>query len=112
MNLYENIRKYRKEKKMSQEDLAKQTGYTDRSSIAKIEKGDVDLPQSKIILFARALDVEPGVLMGDDGIIEQSEELNRILAYYEALNLKGKLKLTEYLEDLYENEKYRNGGSL
>lgn len=65
LELYENIRKYRKELGMSQAELAKRTGYTDRSSIAKIEKGDVDLPQSKIMVFAKALGVAPGELMGD-----------------------------------------------
>lgn len=65
LELYENIRKYRIERRMSQAELAKKTGYGDRSSIAKIERGDVDLPQSKIILFAKALSVTPGDLMGD-----------------------------------------------
>ena len=51
---------------MSQDALAKMTGYTDRSSIAKIEKGDVDLQQSKIILFAKALNTTPKALMGWD----------------------------------------------
>lgn len=32
--------------------------------IAKIEKGQVDLPQSKIIAFADALETTPGLLMG------------------------------------------------
>ena len=49
---------------MSQEELAKKVGYTDRSSIAKIENGDVDLPQSKIMAIAKALDVSAGALMG------------------------------------------------
>ena len=65
LELYRNIKRFRKELKMSQEDLAKKTGYTDRSSIAKIEKGMVDLPQSKIFLFAEALNVTPGELMGN-----------------------------------------------
>lgn len=65
LELYGNIKRFRKELKMSQEDLAKETGYTDRSSIAKIEKGMVDLPQSKILLFAEALNVTPGELMGN-----------------------------------------------
>lgn len=68
MELYQNIRKRRKELRMSQDELARKVGYTDRSSIAKIENGDVDLPQSKIILIARALDVDAGILMGNDGI--------------------------------------------
>ena len=64
LTLYENIRKLRLEKSMSQQELARLTGYTDRSSIAKIEKGEVDLTLSKIELFAKALGVKPGELMG------------------------------------------------
>lgn len=62
--IYENIKKLRIERGMSQEELAKKTGYTDRSSIAKIESGKVDLTNSKIAEFAKALGEDPGVLMG------------------------------------------------
>lgn len=62
--LYENIKKRRIELGMTQEELAKRTGYTDRSSIAKIESGKVDLTRSKIILFADVLGVSPSDLMG------------------------------------------------
>ena len=62
--LYENIKKFRKREKMSQEELAKRTGYTDRSSIAKIERGAVDLPQSKIQQFADVFGVSASELMG------------------------------------------------
>lgn len=65
LELYKNIRLRREELGMSQEDLAHLTGYTSRSSIAKIEKGDVDLPLSKIKLFAKALNISPSELMGD-----------------------------------------------
>lgn len=65
-NLYTKIRVLRKQAKMSQEDLAKKTGYTDRSSIAKIESGLVDITQSKILAFAEALGVTPQYLMGAD----------------------------------------------
>ena len=68
--LYENIKKYRIRNGMTQDELAKKAGYTDRSSIAKIERGDVDLPQSKIILIANALGVEAGTLMGNMGIVD------------------------------------------
>ncbi len=64
MKLYENIKSRRKALKMTQEELAKRTGYTDRSSIAKIEKGEIDLPQSKILLFAEALETTSSALMG------------------------------------------------
>ena len=55
MKLYENIKLRRKELNLSQGELAKLTGYTDRTSISKIESGKVDLPQSKIRIFAEAL---------------------------------------------------------
>lgn len=64
MNMYEKIRKLRHSKGMSQDDLAALTGYTSRSSIAKIEAGEVDLPQSKIQAFADALKTTPQYLMG------------------------------------------------
>lgn len=64
LELYKNIKRLREEKGMSQDSLARLTGYTDRSSIAKIEKGQVDLQQSKIELFARALGATSQELMG------------------------------------------------
>lgn len=70
LDLYKNIKKYRKAMKMSQDELAKRTGYTDRSSIAKIEKGQVDIPQSKIMLFAKVFGITAGDLMGNDGIAD------------------------------------------
>lgn len=64
MTIHENIKKRRLELNLSQEELAEMTGYTSRSSIAKIEKGLVDLSQSKITLFANALKTTPAYLMG------------------------------------------------
>lgn len=66
LDLYRNIKKFRTRNEMSQAELARLTGYTDRSSIAKIEKGLVDLSLSKIEAFADALGVVLGELMGDD----------------------------------------------
>lgn len=67
--LYRNIKQLREEKGMSQDNLAKLTGYTDRSSIAKIEKGLIDLQQSKIELFAKALGISSRDLVGWDNNI-------------------------------------------
>ena len=77
LELYKNIKRFRKELKMSQAELAQKVGYTDRSSIAKIENGDVDLPQSKIMMFADALGVDAGTLMGNTGISEDPSELRK-----------------------------------
>lgn len=77
LQLYENIKARRKAAKMTQEELARLTGYTDRSSIARIEKGEIDLPQSKIAQFAEALGTTPGHLMGWDA---EPEDLGAIAA--------------------------------
>ena len=64
MSLYDNIRNRRIALDMTQDELAKKTGYSSRSSINKIELGQVDMPQSKVALFASALETTPGALMG------------------------------------------------
>lgn len=83
MDLYKNIRQLREQKNMSQGELAKLTGYTSRSSIAKIEKGDVDLPQSKIIAFANALGTTPGKLMGLTDADLRKEDSTTIAAHFD-----------------------------
>lgn len=77
-DLYENIRKRREGLGMSQDELARKVGYTSRSTIARIEHGDINIPQDKIILFARALRVLPEYLMGwteDEGMDISDEDL-------------------------------------
>ena len=64
MTLYDNIKTLRENLKMSQDELAKKVGYKDRTSIAKIESGKVDLSQSKIFAFAKVLNTTPEELMG------------------------------------------------
>ena len=49
---------------LSQSQLAAKAGYTDRSSIAKLEKGQIDPSSSKITQIARALDVSEAWLLG------------------------------------------------
>jgi len=97
LELYRNIREYRKSKHMSQEELAKRTGYSDRSSIAKIEKGEVDLPQSKIALFASALGVSASELMGDTGIDGSNANSNY---YFDA-------ETAAMAQELFDNPEYR-----
>ena len=76
MDMYDRIRNRRKELKMTQDELAKLTGYNDRSSIAKIEAKKTDLSQSKIIAFAEALKVSTSYLM--DGEVKEIEEKSNI----------------------------------
>ena len=74
LDLYKNIKIKREQLGISQEKLAKLTGYTSRSSIAKIEKGQVDLSQTKIELFAKALRTSPSELLGWTDKITDSDE--------------------------------------
>lgn len=62
--LYINIKNRRQELHLSQEALAAAVGYTDRSSIAKIEAGKVDITLSMLKKIAHALDTEPMILLG------------------------------------------------
>ena len=53
LELYKNIRKFRKMRGWTQAELADRVGYTSHSAIAKIEAGKSDLPQSQIRKFAQ-----------------------------------------------------------
>ena len=105
LKLYENIKRYRMEAKLSQAELAKRTGYTDRSSIAKIEKGLVDLSQSKIKQFAEVLGVTPGHLMGWDE--KPAEELQNMGALAAQLLLdQGAMEMAREYMQLSEADRY------
>lgn len=102
IQLYKNIKTKRTELKMTQSELAQKLGYADKSMIAKIEKGAVDLTQSKIIAFAEALNTTPSELMGwedskpttlaahFDGDEYTESELNEIMQFAEFVKAKRK----------------------
>lgn len=73
MELHQRIKQRRMELDMSQEELAFKLGYKSRSSINKIEMGDNDIPQSRILAFAKALNTTPSYLLGLD---VQPKEMN------------------------------------
>ena len=58
------IKQLRKAAKMSQEELARKVGYTDRSSIAKIESDKAELTESKIKQFSEIFGITPAELLG------------------------------------------------
>lgn len=98
MKLYDNIKRLRLENNLSQEELAKRAGYTSRSSIAKIEAGEVDLSQSKIMEFSKIFDVSPSELMGleDNGAYGNHEANLR--------HLKDKPELLHLYNEIYNSE--------
>lgn len=114
LELYKNIKTKRNELKISQEELAKMVGYTDRSMIAKVEKGEVDLSQSKIAAFAKALQTTPANLMGWDeearvaNILTQvtfNKDLQALIEQTKGLSDKSTRRLFKYIELLKEEEK-------
>lgn len=64
LDLYRNIKNERIKNGWNQTDLARKVGYSDKSMIAKIEAGKVDLPQTKIRAFAKVFGVTESYLMG------------------------------------------------
>ena len=107
MAMYDRIRNRRKELGMTQDELAKLTGYNDRSSIAKIEAKKADLSQSKIIAFAEALKVSTSYLM--DGEVKEIEEKSNInmnhietdfmmIPLYESISAGYGVSASEFIE--------------
>lgn len=64
MSIGEKIKERRIALNLSQRDLAEMMGYSNHSTIARIEAGKVDLPQSKIVQFAEVLKISIADLMG------------------------------------------------
>lgn len=57
----------------SQRELAEKMGYKNHSVVARVESGQVDLPQSRLDQFAKVLGLSHGYLMG----IVTEEESNK-----------------------------------
>lgn len=66
------IQQRRKELGMTQLELAQKLRYKDRSTIAKIEKGIIDITQSKVVEFADALDTTPSYIMGWEDEVDRT----------------------------------------
>lgn len=98
------IKGLRENKHLSQTQLALLVGYKDKTAIAKVEAGKVDLPQSKILAFSKALDVTPADLLDDKikkiEIHNDIKSSGRILQYYNKLNELGKQEATKRVEEL------------
>lgn len=69
------IRKYRKEKGMTQEDLGKAIGLSGKSGISKLERGINDASTETVIKIAKVLEVSPAVFL------EQKETYSEFAEY-------------------------------
>ena len=78
MTIGERIKQKRLEKGWSQRELAKKMGYSHHSTLARIETGQVDVSQTRIVQFAEVLGVSIAYLMG--WLEEEEEKKNDVLA--------------------------------
>jgi len=111
---------------MSQEELGRRVGVQ-RAAINKYEKGSVtNIPIQTIERIASTFDVSPTYILGWNGD-EQGNPLSaevkiiqgiskffgkdsvEVLEMYVSLNCKGKKRIVQYLDDLTEIPRYKEG---
>lgn len=111
MSIGEKILKARKEKGFTQEELAKLMGYKDRSTIARIESGDNDVPQSKVVEFSKTLGVPISYLMEWDECDDSRKEQLLIKHYQLARLMTYANLLASYnvMKTLHEEEGETDG---
>lgn len=96
------IKMLREERGMTQETLAELMGYSHKSSINKIEMGKSDLPQSKIIAFAKIFGVTPCELLGYEPTPATEEQKKLWDEKFNASNrLKNETALIEQIQKKY-----------
>ena len=69
------IKKFRESNSLTQKDLADALGYSDKSMITHIEKGDSDMTYEKILLFLRTYMLDANELFDTKDIEEIDKEL-------------------------------------
>ena len=75
MNIGEKIRYRRMQLRMSQRELARKMGYEGNSTLARIEQGKIDRPQSRSGQFADGLGVSISWLMGWEEAEKKNDQL-------------------------------------
>ncbi len=100
--LYKNIRQFREELGLSQQELAEKVGYKSRTSIAKIEAGKVDLSNSKIEDFAKVFGISSTDLTYLDSSTGGLQDIIRFTK-----KVDGQDGLIAILNDIYGDAKMR-----
>ena len=100
MKTGEIIKSLRQAARLSQQELAEKAGYTDRSSIAKIESGKVDLPESKIKQFADLFGVSIDYLLGNVSEPYMQLDTERMKNYLNSYSDDEEEELNEILTEM------------
>ena len=113
----ERIQKVRKEKGITQEELAEKIGVK-RAAISKYESGSIELTVSMLDKIAAALGTDLNSILDRELFIGEylpyvgysgetiSDEETELIKKYWKLNKKGKQKVADYIKDLCEIEEY------
>ena len=112
------IKNLRKEKGLTQEQLAKDLGYSGKSVISHIEKGDADMTYEKMVLLLKKYNLEPSSLVGNEIVeqkapkqVEKKQEIKpepakvvkRVAIYIHGLHGSAKeANLYKFLKDRYD----------
>ena len=104
------IKELRKQRNLTQTDLAKSLGYSDKSVISHIEKGDADMTYEKILLLLRTYALDANSLFDVKEIDEQLEKWRmsqrknkKVIVYIHGLNgLSEESKNFSYLNNEYD----------
>lgn len=119
MSIGQRIKQRRTELGWSQRDLAEKMGYNNNSTVARIENGKVDIPQSRIIKFGEVLGVSIGHLMGWEedikkdpvGMVERhfeiimDEDISDIFDDFKTLDPTQKKLVKDLVHSLAETKK-------
>jgi transcriptional regulator with XRE-family HTH domain len=118
MTIGERIKNRRNELGWSQRKLSDKMGYSNHSTITKIEAGKVDIPQSRIEQFAEVLGVTLSYLIGVNEKIEKNpvemaefhfemitnEDITEIFEDFKKLNAKEKKIVKDLIHSLANAE--------
>lgn len=118
MSIGEKIKERRIAMNLSQRDLAERMGYSNHSTIARIEAGKVDIPQSKIVQFAEVLQTSVAFLMDWEKKIEKNpvgmaerhfemvmdEDLSEIFEDFKTLDAKKRKIVKDLVRSLADAE--------
>ena len=95
MKIGERIKLRRQELEWSQRELAAKMNYNHHSTLARIESGQVDVTQSRIVQFAEVLGVSVAYLMGWEETQKQNDILSDII-----LTLREDSELLDIVEKI------------
>ena len=110
MTIGKRIKERREELRLSQRDLAEKMNYTNHSTIGKIERGQVDVSQTRIVQFAEVLGTSVSYLMGweeetkkvatdnSSDMSEMSEAKKQLLALAKSCNEEDAEKLLQVMK--------------